>query len=177
MRISSKLSKSDYLSAMKERMGGHCEFGKERFTGFFFGPVFSVTHHSGWEYNRRFTNVKNTAIGIVKKADDGCTVSCFCVKGLLVPTQFLPLYLIILSLVLIPVLFAEAPILAEDMGAVAAAIGIVAAIALGCMAFYTCIYTLLESFTEASIEGGKILRACLLAPDDPFSYINNKNKV
>ncbi len=177
MRILSELSKADYLSAMKDRMGGHFELGQERFTGFFVGPVFSVTHHSGWEYNRRYTNVKNTAIGIVKEAESGCTVSYFTMKGFLAPTQFIPLYLLILGLVLVPVLFAEAPIKADDMGVAAAAIGIVAAVALACTAFFTLIYAFFESITEVSIEGGKVLRACLLAPDDPFSYINNKDKV
>ncbi len=109
MKIQSELSAQRYLFAMKDRMAGHLEFGNERFTGFFFGSFFSVTYHSGYEWNRRISNQKNTAIGFVRKDANGCSVSFICLKGLLAPAQF--------------------------------------------------------------------LRAFLLSPEDPFSYINNKNRV
>ncbi len=177
MRLESKLSKRAYIAAMKDRMEGHLDFGKERFTGFFFGPVFSVTYHSGFEWNRRYTSQKNTAIGIVKKGESGCTVSCICLKGALAPTQFIPLYLLIWSMLVVPTLWTAMPIPAEDLAVVGKAIGFLAALSFVVVAVSALIGALIESFTEKSIEGGKILRAFLLSPDDPFSYINNKNKV
>ena len=51
----------DYLQAMKQQMSGHFQFGVERYTGFFFRNCFYVTHHAGFEWNRKITNQKNAA--------------------------------------------------------------------------------------------------------------------
>ncbi len=89
MKITSELTPKSYISAMKESMGGHFSFGQDRFTGFFLGNLFTVTHHSAYEWNRRVSNEKCTALGFVKKTPEGCQVKCICLRALLAPTQFL----------------------------------------------------------------------------------------
>ena len=94
MIIRNHLSPKEYLSAMKGRMSGHFELGQERFTGFFLGRLFYVTHHAGYEWNRRITNEKSAALGYVKKVETGCEVHCIRFRGMLCPLQFIPFYLI-----------------------------------------------------------------------------------
>ena len=96
MVIQNHLSPKEYLSAMKRRMSGHFELGQERYTGFFLGRLFYVTHHAGYEWNRRITNEKSAALGYVKKAEDGCEVHSIRFRGMLCPLQFIPFYLIML---------------------------------------------------------------------------------
>ena len=66
MKYDSNLPYYAYLSAMKEQMSGFTEFGIERFTGTIIGGFFSITYHSGHEFNRRITNEKHRAIGFAK---------------------------------------------------------------------------------------------------------------
>ena len=92
MKILSSHSPVEYMSAMRDLMDSHFAFGQERFTGFFLGRLFSVTYHSGHEWNRRINNQKDSAIGYVKKTDDGCEVRCIRLKEMMAPTQFIFTY-------------------------------------------------------------------------------------
>lgn len=89
MTIHSDHPKKEYLKALKHGMDSHFQFLMERATGFFIGPLFCVTYHSGWEWNRRITNEKNTAIGFVRTKGDGCQVSFINIKGWLAPHYFI----------------------------------------------------------------------------------------
>ena len=167
--ITSLLSSKEYLDALKENMRGHFELGAERFTGFFLGKWFHVTHHAGYEWNRRYTNQKNAAVGYVRKAENGCEVRFLCFKGLLCPSQFLLLLAIIGPLVLL---------IALSRGITdTTIIGSTILISLIAVIPYALIATFFESVTERSEEGKRILLALLIDPKDPFSYLNNRNQI
>ncbi len=165
MTIQSPLNHDAYLSALKARMGDRSAFGTERFTGFFLGPLICVTYHSGHEWNRRITNEKNCAVGVVKKADNGCQINFLHLKGILCPSQFLILVVATFGMSLMMV-FEKTGTL--DDWFVTFGVSIVLLLILAP------IYTLVESSTEKSAEGGKALIATLLDPNDPFAYLNNK---
>ena len=166
MRIISSLTPKVWLSAAKEQMSGHLELGAERYTGFFIGPWFHITHHAGHEWNRKITNQKNAAVGYVRKTDDGCELRFMLFKGMLCPAQFL-LTLCMFAIVF-TYLYAIDGVHASSDFTVAAAITSIFGI-LGML-----IATLVESFTERSQEGQKTLLALLIDPADPFSYLHNE---
>lgn len=167
--IESPYSPKEHLDAIKENMGGHFEFGAERFTGFFFKNWFHVTHHAGYEWNRRYTNQKNAAVGYVRKTENGCVVRFVCFKGALVPAQFLSLLILMIPLVFLMSLSRGI----TDEGVIRSVL-LFMLIALLPIAL---IGTFFESVTERSEEGKRILLALLLDPKDPFSYLNNKNQI
>lgn len=167
--ITSPLPSKEYLDAVKENMGGHFELGAERFTGFFLGKCFHVTHHAGHEWNRRYSNQKNAAVGYVKETDDGCEVRFVCLKGALVPSQFLLTLVLIVPLLLLIALsrgITDASVISSTI-----LFSLIAVIP------FALIATFFESVTERSEEGKRILLAFLLDPKDPFSYLNNKNQL
>lgn len=157
MTINSDHSKKTYLNALKHGMDSHFQFLTERATGFFFGPFFCVTYHSGWEWNRRITNEKNTAIGIVSPETDGCKVSFFNIKGLLAPHYFLGIWL--LSCLLI---FFYAP----DPSYIPAT----ALIMLPITAVILGVEALFQGMTERSDEGHRALISILWDPVKLFSH-------
>ena len=160
------LPKSAYLSAMKENMSSHFAFGVERFTGFFIGNFFYITYHSGYEWNRRITNQKNTAIGFVKNAGDGesgCDVHFFQFKGLLCPLVFLPTYLAVLGIMLLSEMTNGWN--SEIFWTCFAIVSIT-------MAIVSPFYTLCEACTDGSIEGEKTLLLYLADPEDPYSNVD-----
>ncbi len=170
MKIESALKPKEYLDAMKERMEGHFDLGNERFTGFFLGRAFTVTHHAGAEWNRRITNEKNTAVGFVKKTDMGCSVSFVRCRGILSP----PLFLTTFAILFIPLL------LTLMIGTVTQEISPMDILNVGGVCFGITLFlglatALCESLTEAGQEGRKILNALLLDPTDIFSYTHNQN--
>ncbi len=167
--ITSSYSPEEHLNAIKENMGGHFTFGAERFTGFFLGKWFHVTHHAGYEWNRRYTNQKNAAVGYVKETENGCEVRFVCFKGALVPAQFLW----ILAL-MIPLAFLVA--LSEGVTDALVIRNVFLFMLIAALPA-SLIGTLFESLTERSEEGKRILLAMLLDPKDPFSYLSNKNKL
>ena len=167
MRITSSLPPKAYLAAVKERMSGHFELGAERFTGFFLGPRFHITHHAGHEWNRRYTNEKNAAVGYVRKTDEGCELRFVLFKGFLCPAQFL--FWLLFAALLYTFIFLFSGI--TDPDTIWPAIGI----GCGAIALFLPIATLFESMTDRSEEGKRILLAFLIDPVDPFSYLNNKN--
>lgn len=171
MTIHSQLSAKNYISALKEQMDSHFALGAERFTGFFAGRCFCVTHHAGYEWNRKYTNQKNCAVGYVKQTDSGCEVRFLRFKGGFCPPQFIFLFLLILALLLFQV-FLEGGLLIN------AAIAItLIGISLGASLLGAAIETFFESLTAKSEEGRKILIALLMDPDDPFSYLHNKDHI
>ena len=164
MRITSPLPPKAYLFHMKEQMGSFMDFAGDRFTGRFLGRLFYVTHHSGYEWNRRITNEKNGAIGYVRSHEDGCEVCFIRLKGAFCLGQFL--FLLLMTAVMVAVAALE--------------IGVWNPIylwAFPIMLVVSAMSTLIESLTERSQEGMHILNALLLDPSDPFSYSNNQNRI
>lgn len=159
MKVISKLPCEVYLYEMKEHMSGFTEFGMERFTGIIVGRFFSITYHSGHEFNRRITNEKHRAIGLVRPCDGGTQVSCIRLAGMTNPLSLICLYgfcsLVCLlrgglELVLMP-----------EMLIANAAVTLVAAL----FSAFIC------SITERGQEGSKVLSAFLLDPIDFYSLV------
>lgn len=169
MKLQSSLAPKAYIQALSERMGSFIEFGHERFTGYFCGRIFYVTHHAGYEWNRRITNQKNAALGYVRNTPDGCQVCFLRMKGLLCPGQFLFTFLLLLLITLI----ASMGYLLDSWYGLLMATGI----AFVATAVSAPITTLMESFTEESRVGADILITLLMDPADPFSYLRNKDKI
>ncbi len=166
MRISSSAPPKAYLSALKERMGGHMELGQERFTGFFLGRFFTVTHHSGYEWNRRITNVKNTAIGYVKQTGHGSQAHYIHLRAMLAPTQFW-FYFLMLWI----------PMGLMSLIGGLEAFWIMTLVLLVSMLVAAPMSALMECMVEESEDGRRRLKALLLDPADPFSYLNHQNEL
>ena len=167
MVFHSELSKTEYLAAMKDNMSSHFAFGFERFTGFFIGNFFYITYHSGYEWNQKITNQKNTAVGFVKNApagENGCDIHFFQFKGMLCPLVFLPTFLALLGFLWIALLPTG------DMTGELFLTGFI--VALATMVLVAPIHTLIESTTDGSIEGEKALLLCLANPKDPYGSID-----
>ena len=164
MKITSPLPPKAYLFHMKEQMGSFMDFASDRFTGRFLGRFFYVTHHSGYEWNRRITNEKNGAIGYVRSHEDGCEVCFIRLKGMFCFGQFL--FILLITVIAIAALTLQLGFWDPSF-----LWFLPAALAIGAM------YTLFESLTERSQEGRHILNALLLDPSDPFSYSNNRNRI
>ena len=159
MKIRSSLSHKEYLSAMKSHMESYTDFGVQRFTGLFIGRFFSVTHHSGFEWNRRFTNEKQRVIGFVKKDAEGCTVHCVRLAGYTNPLSligFTLLYFLIFSLQdggfhLLIGKHWWMPLVGALITAVISAAG--------------------SCLTERGEEGSRMINALILDPVDPYSVM------
>lgn len=168
MNIHSPLSKKTYLNALKERMGSPFRFGSERCCGIFPGGLLYVTHHCSHEWNRRITGERNTAIGIVQRDGEGCRIRCFVVKGLLAPHYLLGLFLFCLACCLSALLAGnlEPSIMIYTLP-ISLAVSVLTGVGTA----------LMESLTDESAEGQRILHSILLDPTDPFSYLHNQNKL
>ena len=164
MKTQTQLSPRDYLAAMKERMGSRFSFGAERFTGFFMGRFFLVTHHAGYEWNRRITNQKNAALGYVKRTENGCESRFFHFQGMLCP-QYLLVYLLCFTAYLV----ITWPVLAEITGVLIGTILIIVGM--------PPVITFFESLTEGSMEGRKSLLGLLFDPSDYFSYLKHQTEI
>ncbi len=164
MKIASGWEKEEYLSALKENMGDRFAFHTERFTGFFFGNCFSVTHHAGHTWNRRITNEKNTAVGFLRQRPEGCEICFLHVRGILAPSQFL-LYLLFITVVyLIPMLaYSDLP---ADL------LPVMLLVSLGTTGVLAVVSAIAESFTAEGEAGRKALFSLLMDPENPYEYIN-----
>lgn len=160
MKYRSDLSCSAYLFSMKEQMSGFTEFGIERFTGIFIGRFFSVTYHSGHEFNRRITNEKHRAIGFIKPDDKGTMVSCIRLAGLTNPLSLIGIFAFCFLIVLLRGGFEVA--IMPQMLMVNVAITLITAL----LTAFT------DSITERGQEGSKILTAFLIDPADFYSLVN-----
>ena len=165
MVIQSPLPKNAYLAAMKGQMEGHFEFGVERYTGFFLGKFFYVTHHTGYDLGQRYSNLKNAAIGYVNKNDNGCEVHFIRFRGLCCPLVFLSVWIVMGLALSFGILFRTQ----GDMKA----LSIVWALAFGATLLGALISTPIESLTYAGEEGRRCLLSLLFDPTDPYANINN----
>ena len=164
MRYDSTMQPREYLRHMKERMGSRLDIWSERFTGIFMGRFFYVTHHAGYEWNRRITNQKNAALGYVRETENGCEIRFLHFQGLLCPQFLIPWLLISVALlVLCWPAFEELPLML-----IAAILMIV-----GFPVLFTCI----ESTTDGSIDGRKSLLGLLIDPSDMFASLHHQNEI
>lgn len=170
MEIHSALPKRAYLQALRESTDNSVfHFGVERFTGFIVGKWFYITHHAGFEWNRRYTNQKNAAFGYVCETGDGCRIRFIRFKGALCPGQFLFIWLlVVVGMVL--------TMLAEGVSSFDT-VAVVLGICTGATFVGALLETFFESLTERSEEGRRCLLAHLIDPSDPFSYLNHRNEI
>ena len=152
MFLHSSLTKKEYLQTLRDNMAGHFELGCERFTGFFISNCFYVTHHAGYEWNRRITNQKNAAMGYVKECADGCHIHFLRFRGALCPVVFLNWMLLATLFVLVTGTTAIEQV----------------CLFYGCFLATAPISALFESFTQDSIEGHRSLLSLLIDPNDPY---------
>ena len=164
MRLQSTHTPKEYKRAMKERMGSRFAIGSERFTGTFIGRVFYVTHHAGYEWNRKYTCQRNAALGYMKKAETGCEVRFLTFQSFLCPTVLIPYLLLIaiLGIFAFPGIFHMPGLLIVEC-----------IIALG----MPLVYTAIEILTDGSIEGRKCLLGLLADPADLFAYLNHQREL
>jgi len=151
MRFISSDPKGKYLAELKAQMDSVFDIRQERFTGFFLGGFFSVTHHSEYHWNHRITSQLNSAVGYVKKGKDGCSVHFLKSKGYLHPIRFL----ILLACVLMIPITQNAPWTVYALS-ILITLGVVSIVAF------------IESLTEESIEGEARLLALLSNPENPY---------
>lgn len=141
-------------------MSSFTEFGIERFTGTIMGSFFSITYHSGHEFNRRITNEKHRAIGFVRPKGDGTEISCIRLAGMTNPLSLIGIYAFCFLLCLLRggIELALMPqLLIAD-----AVITLIAAIATA--------FT--DSITERGQEGSRTLTAFLIDPVDFYSLVD-----
>lgn len=161
MRIQSSLTPKEYRRAMKERMGSRFALWSERFTGIFIGRFFYVTHHAGYEWNRRITNQKNAALGFIKTTESGSEV-----RFLLFQSVFCPQYFLLFLLICGGYTLASLPIYQDLPLFICIELLTLIVVPLLCAFF--------ESLTEGSIEGRKCLLGLLADPTDFFAYLNHQ---
>jgi len=160
MKYHSNLPCSRYLSAMKEQMSGVTEFGIERFTGTIIGRFFSITYHSGHEFNRRITNEKHRAIGFVRPDGDGTLISCVRLAGLTNPLSLLGIYAFCFLIGFLRGGFELA--LRPELLVANLVITLVSAL----------VTALTDSITERGQEGSRTLTAFLINPSDYYSLVD-----
>lgn len=145
------------------QMSAHSDFGGMRFTGFFAGRFFYVTHHAGYEWNRKYSNQKNAAMGYVKQTENGCEVRFLRFRGALCPMEALPLflgcYIVGLAIFLLSGIL-EVLSLGLTMLICLAAVCVLFAIVVPIKTFF-------ESLTEESELGRQALLALLNDPQNP----------
>jgi hypothetical protein len=144
---------------MKQQMGSFTAFGTERLTGIIIGRFFSITYHSGHEFNRRITNEKHRAIGFARPCEEGTKVSCIRLAGMTNPLSLIGLFSFCMLICLLRGGFELA--FMPEMLIANAAITLVAAL----------ITAFTDSVTEKGQEGSKMLTAFLMDPVDYYSLI------
>ena len=159
MKVYSKLPCSVYLYEMKEHMDSFTEFGIERFTGLIIGRFFSITYHSGHEFNRRITNEKHRAIGFVRPSDGGTEITCIRLAGMTNP----------LSLICTFALFVLAVLLVEGSELAFSPVMLIVNAVLTAIIALATAFT--DSITERGQEGSKVLSAFLVDPIDFYSLV------
>ncbi len=160
MQYISKLPYSIYLYEMKQQMSGFTEFGMERFTGTIIGSFFSVTYHSGHEFNRRITNEKHRAIGFVRPDGNGTKVSCIRLAGMTNPLSLIGMFGFLFLLFLL------------GGGVAVALMPEILALNAGMTLVVALVTAFTDSITERGQEGARVLTAFLLDPVDYYSLVN-----
>ena len=160
MKYHSNLSCIRYQMEMKEHMSSFLEFGIERFTGIIIGRFFSITYHSGHEFNRRITNEKHRAIGFIRPNGDGTEISCIRLAGLTNPLSLIGIYAFCFFICLLRGGLELA--LMPQLLITNAVITVIAALATA----------LTDSITERGQEGSRTLTAFLIDPVDFYLLVN-----
>lgn len=148
-----------YIRDMKSQLSNFSNFGVERFTGFIIGRFFSVSHHCGYEWNRRISNEKHRAIGYVNACDEGTKITCIRLAGMTNPLSLVLIYLFCLLLSLLAGVGDEAFSLPGLL--LYAVITLVAAL----------VTAISSSVTDRGQEGSRTLTAFLLDPADYYSLL------
>lgn len=162
MRLSTKLSAEQYIRSFRQQMGAFSSFGEEHFTGFFIGRFFSVTYHSGWEWNRKFTNEKNRAIGYVRDTAVGTEVRFLRFYGYSNPLSLISIFLFGFFVGLLALSGAEYHAEMNPKLLLGALFG-------ACVMVFSALESAIAAYvTERGIYGGNILMAYLNNPADPW---------
>lgn len=159
MKIVSEISTVEYLREMKGHLESFTDFGMERLTGIVIGPFFSVTYHSGHEFNRRITDEKHRAIGFARACEDKTVVRCVRLAGMTNPVSLILIYAFCLLFGLL-----KEPYVLKDPIYLWACVGVTVIAALA-TAFTS-------SITERGQLGSKTLTAFLIDPANYYSLIN-----
>lgn len=167
MVLTSSLSRGEYLSAMKDMMSAHAEFGVERFTGFFLGPWFYVTHHSAYQWNRKISSQKNAALGRVKQTESGCKIHFLRFRGPLCPLVALSLLLAGFAVAVVSSAYVG---LVEELGIRDSLLVCLAVVGIS-LALILPIATLFECMTEESEDGRRMLLSLLHDPVHPYENL------
>ena len=154
MIIHSDKEVSDYIYDLKDSLGSPTDFGVERFTGLVIGRFICVTHHCSYEWEYRHTCQKNTAIGIIKQADSGCTIRFFTTKGAFRPQFLVPAFL--LTALCVPI-FGLPPIYALQL--------------IGIFSVSSLLSAGVEALTTPSKDGYKSLISLLKNPENPYENL------
>lgn len=155
----SALPVTTYLRELKSQLDSISNFGMERFTGMVIGPFFTITHHCGYEMNRRITNEKHRAIGYAVKDENGTCVRCIRLAGMTNPLSLVGIFL-----------FYELLLVIMDGGELAfTAPAIIVGVLLSLFVALTTAIS--HSVTERGQEGARILTAFLIDPVDYYSML------
>ncbi len=171
MKIDSPLSSKEYLHGIRNHLSSFSDFGMERYTGIIIGRLFWVTYHSGYEWNRKITNEKNRAWGIVKDTKDGCRVYGFRTMGFLDPLMILVIFILYSTVAAACVYFRFAEGIwdsqecREFVVTMAVVVAVVTVLVVLCSGFMT-------SVTERGQIGKFHLLALLHHPDEPYNHLN-----
>ena len=159
MTYHSELPVKTYLYELKSQLDSVMNFGIERFTGMVIGPFFSITHHCGYEMNRRITNEKHRAIGFVSTTENGTRIKCIRLAGMTNPLSLIGVFLFYEFLLVIM----DGGVLAFTAPAII--IGVVI------MLFVALTTAVSHSVTERGQEGSRTLTAFLIDPVDYYSML------
>lgn len=156
MIVDSPLSPKQYKAAVRSRLENYRNFWDERYTGRFIGPVFYITHHSYWEWNRRITGEMNNAIGFIKKTESGCTVHFIHTTGILNPFHLILFFLIFMIVGVFN--FQDVPL---DKGEV---LGIQLLISFTALIITSLITAISDALTENGLRGENCLYELMMDP-------------
>ena len=162
MRILSPLSPKAYMRALRSRLDSFFRLGTERFTGIAVGRFFSITHHAGYEINRRITNERNNAIGYIKKTPDGVQVRYWRTKGITTPQALL---------FWIPINFLLCLLLCLENGIYEPWVAVLST--LGLTLFVSAGSAFCDSLTERGKNGEMEVYGLLYDPSDPLAYLDS----
>lgn len=156
MTIDSPLPPASYKAAVRDKLENFRNFWDERFSGHFIGPVFCITHHSYWEWNRRTTGEMNNAIGFLKKTETGCRVHYIHTTGILTPFHLVVYFLLFM---VISILYWRNDAVNAETAVTAS--GVVSVI---CLVMFSLISAISNALTENGIRGGDTLHALMEDP-------------
>lgn len=165
MQILSPLSPKEYMRELRSRLGSFLSIGTERFTGVAFGRFFSITHHAGYEFNRRITNERNNAIGYIKKTPDGVQVRYWRTKGITTPQALL---------LWIPIMFLLSLLLCLENGIYESWVAVLSTF--GLTLFVSAVSAFCDSLTERGKHGEMEVYALLYDPSDPLAYLDSLSR-